>query len=498
MSVEISPRSRQALALVMRDLQWGSAWITTAFREREGRRDRLGQNRLRLSLELFAAMLSETRFQDACRTLATELATELDCDRVSVTRWRHRQSRVIAVSHSAAFDRRSNLMRAIEHVSDEAIDQWHSILTPAPVGDGAVRLAQAALAKLSGGLAILATPLPVRDRAIGGLVLERACDSPFSEEDALFLETVAALAAPALEEKRLNGRPLLFKAADALRGGLVRLFGPRHLGRKLVLAIAAAVLAALVFVQRPYRVTADARLSGLVERVVTVPFDGYLQLAAVRAGDVVGEGDLLAQLDASDLEIERLRRLSERNQSMVEYDEALAESNRAELNVLRARIDQADAQIALLDAQIARTGLHSPLDGVVVSGDLSQRIGDAVGRGEVLYEIAPLDAYRVRVQVDERDIDQIAPGQTGQLALSAFPETPVDILVERVSPVASQADGLNFFEVDAVLGDAAGQAKLRPGMEGVAKIGIEDRRLIWIWTHRIADWARLKLWRWSS
>ncbi|MDK3075583.1 HlyD family efflux transporter periplasmic adaptor subunit [Sedimentitalea sp. JM2-8] len=495
-AIEISDRSRDALALVMRDLQWGAAWITSAFREREGERDRLGNDRLRLAIELFAATLAAPRFTDSCRVFATELATELDCDRVVVTRHKRRRSRATAVSHSATFDRRSNLMRAIERVSDEAIDQWHTILTPSLGDDGTVRRAQQELMALNGGLAVLATPLPAGDRAIGGIVLERAVEAPFTEDDALFLETVAALAGPVLEDKRCNDRPLLVKAAHATWVFLARLFGPRYLGRKLALALAIVALTLLVFVERPYRVTADARLSGVVERSVTVPFDGYLDSATVRAGDLVNAGDQLARLDTRDLEIERLQRLTERNQSVVEYDQALAQSDRAGLNVLRARIGQADAKIALLDAQIDRTAMFAPFDGVVVAGDLSQRIGDAVARGEVLFEIAPLDEYRVQVLVDERDVEQIAPGQTGQLALAAFPESPVEIEITRLSPVSVQAEGRNFFEVDAVITDSSERRKMRPGMEGVAKVVIEDRRLIWIWTHRLVDWARLTFWRW--
>lgn len=33
-------------------------------------------------------------------------------------------------------------------------------------------------------------------------------------------------------------------------------------------------------------------------------------------------------------------------------------------------------------------------------------------------------------------------------------------------------------------------------MEGVGKIEIDQRRLIWIWGHPILDWLRLKLWSW--
>jgi hypothetical protein len=33
-------------------------------------------------------------------------------------------------------------------------------------------------------------------------------------------------------------------------------------------------------------------------------------------------------------------------------------------------------------------------------------------------------------------------------------------------------------------------------MEGVAKIRIEERKLLWIWTHKMMNWLRLFFWTW--
>jgi hypothetical protein len=37
---------------------------------------------------------------------------------------------------------------------------------------------------------------------------------------------------------------------------------------------------------------------------------------------------------------------------------------------------------------------------------------------------------------------------------------------------------------------------LHPGMEGVAKIEVGSRKLIWIWSRRLVDW--LRLWTWAK
>jgi hypothetical protein len=31
-------------------------------------------------------------------------------------------------------------------------------------------------------------------------------------------------------------------------------------------------------------------------------------------------------------------------------------------------------------------------------------------------------------------------------------------------------------------------------MEGVGKIGVDERKLVWIWTRSSVDWLRLQVW----
>ena len=206
------------------------------------------------------------------------------------------------------------------------------------------------------------------------------------------------------------------------------------------------------------------------------------------------KGALLASLDDRDLRLERLKWVSQRTQRSSEHRDALASYQRARVRVLSAQLEQAEAQIALIDEQLARTRITAPFDAVVVKGDLSQSLGAPVERGNVLFELAPLDAYRVIMKVDERDITEVRVGQGGQLALSSMPHDPLPIEVEKITPVSVVEEGRNFFRVEARV--TGGVDKLRPGMEGVGKIHVERRKLGWIWTHKIVHWMRMWVWSW--
>src|SRR5262249_13831180 len=125
----------------------------------------------------------------------------------------------------------------------------------------------------------------------------------------------------------------------------------------------------------------------------------------------------------------------------------------------------------------------------------SQQLGGPVERGNVLFEVAPLDEYRLVLKVDERDIVEVRTGLSGELALSSMPDRGFPFLVEKITPVSTAQEGRNFFRVEArpVGGDTKA---LRPGMQGVAKIIVDRRRLAWIWSYKVVHWLRMFVWTW--
>jgi len=280
------------------------------------------------------------------------------------------------------------------------------------------------------------------------------------------------------------------KAADRFRD----LFGPRHLALKACGVVILLLIAFFVFAEGNYRVKAPTVLEGLVQRMVSAPFSGYVAEVRVRPGDVVQEGALLCRLDDRDLKLEHLKWSAQKEQLVKEHRGAMAKHDFAQVRIIGAKIEQAQAQIAFLDEQLSRARINAPFTGVVMSGDLSQSLGAPVERGQVLFEVAPLESYRVIVQVDERDIGDIKVGQRGELALPSLPGEVFPLTISTITPISTAKEGRNYFRVEAQVEKIS--KRLRPGMEGVGKVEIGQRKLIWIWTHEMVDWVRLKLWSW--
>jgi multidrug resistance efflux pump len=187
--------------------------------------------------------------------------------------------------------------------------------------------------------------------------------------------------------------------------------------------------------------------------------------------------------------------LSQRDQYNRQYREAMGKRERAQAQIVSAQIAQAEAQLSLVEEQLERTVMVAPFDGIIVSGDLSQRLGSPVERGQVLFQVAPLDSYRVVLQVDERDIAHVSTGQRGELTVSSMPGERFEFEVRNITPVNTAKEGRNLFRVEAALLGEPG-ARLRPGMQGVGKIHVDERKLVWIWTRGFVDWLRLWIWSW--
>ena len=491
-AVELKNVSEPQTRAAMRQLQWGAAGLRE-YLLRQGRVDTARQAlKAQSALDLLSVTLEQDGFGTACRALVTELATRFGCERVSIGMVRNGHAKVTAISHSAQFGRQMNLVRLVGAAMDEALDQHALIRHPAPPDELNVTRAHAELAQSCGSSAILTIPLFVKDRFIGALTFEHP--TGFDAETIAVLDCVAATAGPILEEKRRNDRWLIVKVGESLWTQVKRLLGPGYATRKLVVLLLLAAITGGYFWTGLYRVTTEAVIEGQIQRSVVAPFNGFVLEAPVRAGDTVQAGQLLARLDDRDLLLERLKWITERERRKLEFEKAMGERNRSEQLISTTQVEQADAQIRLVDEQLARAKLTAPFDGLVISGDLTQSIGASLQRGQELFQVAPLDSYRVVLDVDESQIGDIVIGQSGLLVVSSLPGETFPLTVNKITPVSKAHDGHNTFRVEGQLATAA--LALRPGMHGVAKIDVDRRRMVWIWARSFLDWARLTYWRW--
>lgn len=404
--------------------------------------------------------------------------------------------RIVAVSGSAESKREERLMRLTAAAMQEAADQGARVDYPSLATEPPRIVFAHAELNAHCGRSLVTVPLVDSGEAVGALLIEMRADAQPVDEQLRLFEQVAAAIGPLVALRERAERGWIARLAQSARTLRQRVLGRDDPLPKVVLGLAFILLAAVILLPAQYRVGGSTRVEGAVQRVVAAPFDGFLQRSHVRPGDQVRAGDLLVEMADQDLALERRRLESTLAQQLNASATALARADRAQFVISHGKAEEAQSQLALVRQQQSRTRLLAPIDGIVIKGDLNQALGAPVQRGDALLTLAPIEQYRLIVEIDERDIGVIEPGQQGQLVLSSQPTETLAITVERVTPVSSARDGRNVFEVEARLRTTAND--LRPGMLGVAKIDAGRRSRAWIWSHRIVDRLRLAWWTWIA
>ena len=495
--LHLQPADDASQGQALTDLHWGAGWLAEQLSRQvhAGHDQRLDHAGFLLDLQ--AGVLAQPDLDRAWFELVNRLATHLGCHQVLFGQVLRQGVRVRAMSHAAWFDERSGLLQQAAQAMNEAYDQRLRTVAPAPADDNpaaatGVSRALRSYVAASGSAAACALPLEDRGELAGVCLLQR--DTPFDAEALRLLDMVAVALGPPLA--LLQARHERLWAHARRSGGLAlgRLVDGSHPGWKLGAALFAVLLLLAALWPVDYRVTAKAVLEGEVQQAAVAPFAGFIRQAPARAGDGVRKGQVLAVLEDKELKLEADRWLAELQIAEKREREARANGERPELRLASAQAAQARAQWQLAQDKLARVQVLAPFDGVVVRGDLSQQLGSPVELGKVLFELAPLATWRVIVQVDERDIADLADGRRGELVLTSLPGSAWALRVLRITPVSVPDQGRNHFRVEAAL-DRAGP-EMRPGMEGVAKIDAGQRSLLWIGTHRFTDWLRLTWWRW--
>jgi multidrug resistance efflux pump len=447
-------------------------------------------------LQLQDTLLRHSTLQEGALAMVSELAQMLGCDRVSIgVAQPHKPLEVLAVSDSAEFKAEQELLRLMAAAMQEAVDQSARVVFPALTADPPqVVLAHAELHTRS-GMTLASVALAQAQEPTGALLAEWRSTAPPSPEQLALLDSLGCVLGPLLGLSRRAERTWRARSAQALRQAAERMTQrndplPKVLAVLLLLAAGAAL-----WLPVTYRLAAPAHIEGAVQRVLAAPIDGFLQKSHVRPGDTVRAGDVLVELADQDLLLEQRKWQGVLSQHENGFAAALARADRSQFVITQGKAGEAQAQLDLVRQQLARTKLLAPIDGVVIKGDLSQTLGAPVQRGEALLTLAPAERYRLMLDVDERDVAAVQPGQKGQLALASLPGEALAFVVERVTPVANVREGRNTFEVQARLLDPA--SVLRPGLQGVAKIEAGQQPAAWIWSHRGLDWLRLAWWSWG-
>lgn len=474
---------------------------------------------LREALELLDAAQQGNDANSMGAIIAHELKRRFNCTRVAIGLVKGDFIRLAALSGADEIDRNAPAVEAIEAAMEECASQDAEVIFPAPAGTEnepglrRVTLAHERLSRSFGPSSCLSLPLRVEGDLVGVALLERGAQDPFPFAAISLLRLVSQTVGPALWTRRLADRSLWEVAKDSTHRLSRELLGPRHTALKLVAGLALVAFLASAVVPVPGRITASGEVRAAAARTISPPFTGYLSQVHVRPGEEVTQGQALAEMDTSDLQLQLAQSQSELLAYQTQHDEALNRNDMAKAAQFEAEVRKSRATINLLNDNIARSVLRSPVDGVVGRGDLEQFVRARIEPSQPLFEIITSRNLTV-AYVDERDVNRVVVGQTGWFASKALPGEKLPVKVERITPVAEPYEGTNAYVVELSLDEVAvaqssatsdqlsvkkaeinsALESMKPGMRGVVKLEQGWTTVLAKFARPLIDEARLRLW----
>lgn len=459
-------------------------------------------------LQFAAAVSTADGFQQGAANLCNELAAKTGASRVSVG-WVHgRKIKLKALSHTEQFDKKQELSVQIVKVMEECVDQ-EEVVQFDPTGEAStqnVTREAAALSRMEGGTRVVSLPMRRKNGDfIGVITLEFPATTAPTPQETTSLAVAADLLAPQLYDRFQNDRYLITKAGISTRELAKKAIGPRHMLAKTITIGILALLwviggmwvpgmgmlyTPMFQVKAPFTFVAEGR------RVISSALEqGTIRKVNVKPGETVKAGDVLLEFDtreiATSLFEAQARKASAEQEAQAYLNDPTGEKM-ADYRSAVIRAQEAQAQIDFHQLQMDKATVRAPIDGVILAGDLNDRVDSTVKLGEVLFEIAPAGAMRADIYVPERDIQRLAPGSRGELALSSLPSDKHAFTVTRVIPMSEARQNSTVFRVQVELDEI--DTAWRPGMEGEARVDVEPKPLIWQWTHRLVEFVRITFW----
>ena len=437
--------------------------------------------------ELVSQIESAESYAAAEFLLANELQKFFGFEQVAIGKLRAAGAgvEIKVVSGVAEFDKNAESMELLRAALDESIVRGEmTTWPPLSAKERHATLAHRKFVEKTNHEAIVSAPLStIQDEVIGAITCVGRRESLHHARrlgaiDAMRTHLATALAAREAAEP------------SKLRKAWLSLFGEgTTMNRKAMVAAIAIPLFVVPMIPLSYKVKTDCVVEPVVRRFTVAPYDGLLQSSLVKPGDIVNEGQVLARMDDRELRWELSRLAADRGRAAKKRDVAMAGHDTSEQQLAELERQGFDVKIKLLKYREENLEITSPLDGLILKGDLEDAQGAPVQAGQALFEVAPLDPIKLELAIAEEDLPSVKEGMAVTAQLDGYQGERVSGEVAKIHPRAEIRDGKNVFIADVQLSNPEGE--LLPGMSGLARVRSNVRPLGWIWFHKA--WHRVRV-----
>jgi len=169
-----------------------------------------------------------------------------------------------------------------------------------------------------------------------------------------------------------------------------------------------------------------------------------------------------------------------------------AGSRKENIRAVESQVKKLEEKLNILEREIELLKIRSPIEGVVATSYLRNRIGDFLDKGDAFCEIVSEGTVIVEMPVPEKEIGDVRLGLPITIKVRGYPKRWYLAHVSSIAPVAAVNGSVRTVMTRGQLENRDGS--LKAGMTGVGKILCGKRRIFEIVSRRLIRWLRTEFW----
>ena len=329
---------------------------------------------------------------------------------------------------------------------------------------------------------VYSQPLVAEDgELVGALVFAGQTINLSSDPFHRFNETAAPPIAAAIRSARQRQKGKLSRGISWLREKV-------HTMPGIVTAGLLMAFMLLMLLPIKYRVRCTSITEPVSRRFAVAPFAGQIIEGHAEAGDLVSAGQILAELDGRTIRWDLFGVSAEREQSVTSRRMELSERNIPKAILAQLENERLQAKQEVLRYKEEHLQVRSPIDGIVLSGSLERAEAASVETGQTLFEIGPVKPMRIEIEIPANEVAQTKPGFPVSIWIDGQEDDVIRGKILKIRPRSTTRNAMNVFIAEVEFPNE--DERLRPGMEGTARIDCERRSLGWSLFHKPMNWMR--------
>lgn len=244
---------------------------------------------------------------------------------------------------------------------------------------------------------------------------------------------------------------------------------------------------------------------GLISRQQWEQTQVELEVRRRELEEVRAEHSAVLSDDLSEIRRELAVAEREAEEARAKLELLLAGSRQEDIEVAEAAIAGLEARRRHLETELARTRIVSATSGIVTtaSRELKEKVGQHVDRGDLVAEVHDLETIVAEIAVAEWEAADVKPNQRVRVRARAYPGVEFEGRVRAMAATVTPRDPGTTEDswsrdrvmlVTTALDNAS--LRLKPGMNGYAKISCGPRRIVDLLTRRLSGYIRTEFWSW--